>query len=221
MVAKITMIKHLPGIIILGTAALISLFVFLVGTQNAMAVSFDYYSYVENPPVSNHAPLPEHITMFFKGKFGEVHLRMPVELAKESLNTLQSSLSVKGIESKAVEFIIEKYELVSEHRIVPLYPQNFDREIKGGISTAQVLTKLHESIYETNYTGKYKNKGPNFTRFEFLVNDYQQPFERLTLNFRVKIMHQGQEEIVENSIRLYRGRYTFGFFEYLKKQFYE
>jgi hypothetical protein len=53
------------------------------------------------------------------------------------------------------------------------------------------------------------------------VENYRKPFERLTLNFRVKIMYQGQEEVIEDSIPLHRGRYTFGFFEYLKGQFYE
>ncbi len=206
----------------LGITALIFVSVFLIGAQNAMAVSFDYYSHVENPPISRHKPSLDYIKKELKGRFGEVYLGLPVGLAKKDLNTLQSSISVKGIKSQPVEFIIEKYELISENGMISLYPRNFDREIKQGkITAAQALAKLHESVYETNYTGKYKNEGPNFTNFTFSVKNYKEPFKQLTLNIRVKIMYQGQEEIIEDSIPLYRGRFTFTMFEYMKDRFYE
>jgi len=199
----------------LGATIIIFVGIFLVGVQNAMAVSFDYYSHMENPPVTRHSPPLNHIKKDLKGKLGEVHLRFPVELAKKGLNTLQSSVSVKTLIDSPVEFIVEQYQLVSENGNVTLYPRYFDKDIKEKKMTVKdALTKLSGSTY----TSKPKYGGPNFT---FQAKGYDAHFKQLTLNIRVKIMYQGQEEIIEDSIPLYRGRYTFGFFEYLKGQFYE
>lgn len=189
----------------------------LVGAQNAMAVSFDYYSDIENPPVRQHAPLPHHIKKELNGKFGKVHLWFPVELAKKGLDSLQASITVETLVNEPIKFMVEKYELTSEFGPIELYPQFFNRQIKKGEMTAsEARMKLWQTVHNSR---PVRDGGASLLLFG--VKDYKKPFKNLTLKFRVKIMYQGQEEIIEDSIPLYRGRYTFGFFEYLKGQFYE